>query len=294
MTDLVEVGRSRTLADARQQALVLAAVGIECHLIRADRDVGLYVASSDVEQAVQELASYERENLPSGRRPLPARPARHAVDAALAYCAVLLFFFGATRRHALSVDWAATGAAQAGLIRDGAWWRTFTALSIHVDLLHLMSNLASGVIFGILVAQLFGSGVAWLTILLAGALGNALNALVQSSEHTAIGASTAIFGALGILSGYMRRSRVVPWRGGLRRWAPLAGGIMLLVFLGFSGERTDIGAHIAGFAMGGVMGFILAPTADRLKDNARVQWACAALACALFCLAWLFALHSAG
>ena len=62
---------------------------------------------------------------------------------------------------------------------------------------------------------------------------------------------------------------------------------MLLVFLGFSGERTDIGAHIAGFAMGGVMGFILAPTADRLKDNARVQWACAALACALFCLAWL-------
>ena len=46
--------------------------------------------------------------------------------------------------------------------------------------------------------------------------------------------------------------------------------------------------------MGGVMGFILAPTADRLKDNARVQWACAALACALFCLAWLLALHSAG
>jgi hypothetical protein len=80
------------------------------------------------------------------------------------------------------------------------------------------------------VAQLLGSGLAWLAILLAGALGNALNALVQSPKHTAIGASTAIFGALGILSGYMRRSRVVPWRGGLRRWAPLAGGVMLLVF----------------------------------------------------------------
>ena len=114
MTDLVEVGRSKTLADARQQALVLAAAGIECHLMRADCDVGLYVAASDVQQAVQELACYERENLPSGQRPLPARPARHAVDAALAYCAVLLFFFGAERRHALSVDWAATGAAQAG------------------------------------------------------------------------------------------------------------------------------------------------------------------------------------
>jgi rhomboid protease GluP len=147
----------------------------------------------------------------------------------------------------------------------------FTALSLHADPLHLMSNLASGVIFGIFVAQILGSGVAWLTILLAGALGNALNALVQSPEHTAIGASTAIFGALGILSGYMRRSRVVPWRGGLRRWAPLGAGIMLLAFLGFSGERTDIGAHVAGFAMGGVMGFILAPAADRLENNPRVQ-----------------------
>jgi transposase InsO family protein len=126
MTDLVEVGRFKTLADARQQVLVLAAVGIECHLMRADRDVRLYVASTDVKQAVQELACYERENLPSGQRPLPARPPRHAVDAALAYCAALLFFFGAERRHALSVDWAAVGAAQAGLIRDGAWWRTFT------------------------------------------------------------------------------------------------------------------------------------------------------------------------
>jgi rhomboid protease GluP len=294
MMDLVEVGRSKTLADARQQVLVLAAVGIECHLITTDRDVGLYVAASDVEQAVQELACYERENLLSGQRPLPARPARHAVDAALAYCAVLLFFFGAERRHALSVDWAAIGAAQAGLIRDGAWWRTFTALSLHADPLHLMSNMASGVIFGIFVAQLLGSGLAWLTILLAGALGNALNALVQWPEHTAVGASTGIFGALGILSGYMRRSRVVPWRGGLRRWAPLGGGVMLLVFLGFSGERTDIGAHVAGFAMGGVMGLILAPSADRLKNDPRVQWVSGTLTCGLFFLAWLLALHSAG
>jgi membrane associated rhomboid family serine protease len=294
MTDLVEVGRSKTLADAKQQVLVLAAAGIECHLMGANRDIGVYVASTDVEQAVQELACYERENQFSWLRPRPARLAPHAVDAALAYCAVLLFFFGAARRHALSVDWAAIGAAQASLIRDGAWWRTFTALSLHADVLHLMSNVASGVIFGLFVARLLGSGLAWLTMLMAGALGNALIALVQAPEHTAIGASTGIFGAVGILTGYMWRSRIVPWRGGLRRWAPLGAGIMLLVFLGFSGERTDIGAHVAGFAVGGVMGFILAPAADRLENNSRVQWASGALACGLFFLAWLLALRSAG
>ena len=75
MTDLVEVGRFKRLSDAKQQVLVLAAVGIECHLMRADRDVGLYVASTEVEQAVQELACSERENLPSGSgRSRPDRP----------------------------------------------------------------------------------------------------------------------------------------------------------------------------------------------------------------------------
>jgi rhomboid protease GluP len=202
-----------------------------------------------------------------------------------------VFFVGVDRRHALAIDWFAIGAAQAGLILEGAWWRTITALSLHADLLHLMSNLASGVVFGLFVAQLLGSGLAWLAILLAGALGNALNALVQSPEHTAIGASTGIFGALGILTGYMRRFRVVPWRGGLRRWAPLAAGIMLLVFLGFSGERTDIGAHVAGFAVGGAIGFALAPVAHWVAQNRRAQWACGMLACGLFSLAWLLALR---
>ena len=292
MTDLVEVGRFETLADAKQRALVLSAVGIDCSLVADDRALALYVSSAEAEDARRQLGHYESENTPVVRPRF--KPTTHGIDAALAYCAVLLFFFGAERRHALSVDWTVIGAAQAGLIRDGAWWRTFTALSLHADPLHLLSNLASGVIFGILVAQLLGSGLAWLAILLAGALGNALNALVQSPEHTAIGASTAIFGALGILSGYMRRSRVVPWRGGLRRWAPLAGGVMLLVFLGFSGERTDIGAHVAGFATGGVMGFILAPAADRLENNPRVQWVSGALACGLFFLAWVLALRGSG
>jgi hypothetical protein len=67
-----------------------------------------------------------------------------------------------------------------------------------------------------------------------------------------------------------------------------------LSLLGFSGERTDIGAHVAGFAMGGIMGVILAPTTDRLKNDPCVQWVSGALACGLFFLAWLLALHGAG
>ena len=291
MTELVEVDRFESLAEAEQRALVLTAAGIEAHLLRDARMVRLGVLAPEAARARWELACYERENAPA-RRPRFPIAALYRIEGALAYAAVLLFFFGAERRHALSVDWLAAGAADGGRILAGEWWRTITALALHADLGHLMSNLAFGVVISLLVADLLGSGLAWLAILLAGALGNGLDALVHPASHSAIGASTAWFGALGILAGHARRSRVVPWRGGLRRWAPIGAGIMLLAFLGFGGERTDVGAHVAGFAVGIGIGFALANRAARVPQGGRAQRVYGALACGLFALAWLLALQA--
>jgi rhomboid protease GluP len=154
-----------------------------------------------------------------------------------------------------------------------------------------MGNLAFGVVVSLLVAELLGSGLAWLAILLAGAVGNALDALVHPAGQTAIGASTAWFGALGILSGHARQSQAIPWRGGLRRWAPIGAGVMLLAFLGFGGERTDVGAHVAGFAVGVAIGFALAHAARRVPQGAHAQRIYGILAGGLFALAWLLALQ---
>ena len=292
-TELVEVGRAGTVAAVEQQALVLAAVGIGSRLVAEGGVVRLFVALPESARARYELACYERENAPRRRR-FQGRAALRRIEGALAYAAVLTFFFAAVRRHAFGIDWLAAGAAQAGLILDGAWWRTVTALSLHAELGHLMSNLAFGMALGLLVAQLLGSGLGWLAILLVGALGNALNALFHAPGHSAIGASTALFGALGLLAGHARKSRVVPWRGGLRRWAPVGAGIMLLAFLGFGGERTDVGGHVAGFVAGGALGFALAHAGDRLPQGARAQRIYGALACALLALAWLSALRAYG
>jgi hypothetical protein len=62
---------------------------------------------------------------------------------------------------------------------------------------------------------------------------SAFNALVQSPEDSAIGASTATFGGLGILSGL---HATLPRHSMARqpsRWAPLAGGVIgfILVLL---------------------------------------------------------------
>jgi membrane associated rhomboid family serine protease len=213
----------------------------------------------------------------------------HWLEGALVYGAVLLFFFAAARRHLWSVDWVAAGAAQAGLIQGGAWWRAITALCLHVDLDHLLSNLAFGAVAGALVAQLLGTGLGWLVILLAGTLGNALNAVLHDPSR----ASTAVFAALGILSGHAWSARAVRWRGGIRRWAPIGAGLMLLAFLGFGGERTDVGAHVLGFAIGAAAGFALGHAGPRLPQGALAQGVFGAIACGLLLLAWLMALRAA-
>jgi rhomboid protease GluP len=292
-TELVEVSRPRTRAAAEQQALVLAAVGISSRLVVEGGAATLYVSPLEAARARHELSCYARENAPARRSLLPTVAALHWLEGALAYCAVLLFFFAAGRRNALSVDWVAAGAAQAGLIQDGAWWRAITALCLHLDLDHLMSNLAFGAVAGALVAQLLGTGLGWLMILLAGAFGNALNAAFHDAGHAAIGASTAVFAALGILSGHAWTSRAVQWRGGIRRWAPIGAGIMLLAFLGFGGERTDVGAHVTGFAIGAATGFGLARAGRRIPHGAVAQLVYGTTACGLLLLAWLMALRSA-
>jgi membrane associated rhomboid family serine protease len=292
VADAIEVGRFGTVAEADRHALVLAAVGIGCRLVADGGAVKLLVAGVEAaERARLELTSYERENAPRQRPALPARPLSSGFDTALAYCAVLLFFFVASRRHAFGVDWLEIGAAASGRILQGEWWRTVTALALHADFDHLLGNLLFGTLFGLLVAQLLGWGLGWLAIIVAGTLGNFIDALLHPAGHSAIGASTALFGALGILAAHAWQARVLTWRGGVRRWAPLAGGTMLLVLLGTSGERTDVTAHVAGFAAGWLIGLALAGSA-RMPQGPRSQRLYAVLGCGLVTLAWLLALHA--
>ena len=291
----VEVERFRTRTAADQHALVLTAMGIACRLVRHDGGaIVLAVARDDAPRARRELAAYARENRRRSRPAAPLRGLGEGIDGAMAYSAILLFLHGASRRQTFGLDWWSAGVAQAGLIAGGEWWRTITALGLHADLGHLAGNLAFGSLLGLLLAQLQGAGLAWLAILLAGALGNALGVPFRPPDHTAVGASTAVFGALGLRAALAWRREGFLWRHGLRRWLPLAAGVMLLAYMGFGGERTDIGAHVAGFAVGGALGAGLAHAGHRVPQGRDAQRACGIAALALVALAWLLALRAHG
>lgn len=287
----VEVGRFRDHAAADQHALVLAAAGIDCRIVADGPRPAIQVEAADAALALSELAAYAADSRRATPPRLRLRPARDGLAGATIYCCALLFVHGAAGRETFSRDWLTAGAAAAGSIVDGQWWRALTALGLHADYGHLFSNMIAGAFLGMILSQILGSGLAWFLILLAGGLGNGFNALFQPAGHAAIGASTAVFGALGLLAMFMTRYQRSLRRQGLRRWAPVAAGVMLLAFLGMEGERIDVGGHVAGFASGLVLGAVLLAIGEpATRQEGGVQLAFGAAAVVLFAGAWLVAL----
>ncbi len=182
--------------------------------------------------------------------------------------------------------------ADAGRILDGDIHRCVTALFLHADIQHLVGNLAGLILFGSVAAWLCGFGLGWLMVLIAGFTGNLLTALWYQHDHIAIGASTAVFGAVGICVALNLRIRSLKKgenpQSARRKWLPLAAGLALLGFLGTS-PRADLMAHLSGFGAGLIIGGIGGLWAGRplCQTPLRVQWGAAFLALGIIAAGWL-------
>ena len=290
----VTIATGLTEVRVNELALVLTARGVPFQRRLALQGWELWVQVADAPAAATELTLYRHEN----KREIGARPLEEvgAGRAGVAwYVATLLAVFFALYMSLFNRDWLGAGRLEAGPLLAGEWWRAVTALTLHVELDHLGGNLAFGAFFGYFVGRYLGTGVGWLAVLIAASGANVLNAWAQSPAHRSIGASTAVFAALGLLMAYTWRRgflRDTPWRG---RIAPIVAGLGLLAFTGTSGENTDLGAHLFGFIAGSAMGAVFGqylPVAW-LKSS-RVQQVCGALAALLVVIAWTAALRAEG
>jgi rhomboid protease GluP len=289
--EIVEVFRSFWRSACEERGFVLHAVGIRSQVVWLGRTWALVVPATEQASAVAQLERYEREN-PPRRRPVPPDPLHQgAWLGSLAYVAVLLLVGYLAGALAFAVDWLDAGALRAGPTRGGELWRAITALTLHLDVGHLLANLGFGTVFGLLAGQLLGPGVAWASVLAAAAAANLLNALVQPATHSSVGASTAVFATLGLLAAYAWRRRSDQGDRWAYRWAPLIAGVILLGFTGAGGERTDLLAHLTGFAMGLLAG--VAHAAWRVPRGALAQVVAGVASVAALALAWALALSAA-
>ena len=289
MISWVEVYQCRHDAQCQELALVLLALGIDPWIDGDGAPYRILVALEDAPRARLELAEYEAESAagppPETGGPEPTIRPR----AILGYWVVLLVVYHWEIHRSFALDWLEMGRLHGELVRQGQWWRPVTALTLHADASHLLNNLIFGSLFGLLLRPELGTGLMWFSILLAGAVGNGVNAYLHPPDHLAIGASTGVFGAIGLLVGlqWKRYSREKPRR--LRRWAPPIVGGILLGYLGTGGERTDVLAHICGTASGGVLGLLINLFPRRLSPTGLPQVLLGGATLLILVLSWVAA-----
>lgn len=289
----VEVFRGTDAASARERALVLRSRGIAFRSAHESGVDVLYVASANAELARRELDAYTEEN--RGWPPAEGYPPllSSGLVAALCWAASLSLVFYLERAQVAGLPWWEAGRSQFADIRGGEWWRAVTSLTLHVDLEHLLSNAVFGAVFMALLAQLLGAGLAALTVVAGGALGNLLNAYVRATGFAGVGASTGVFAAIGILVALEWLRRRYLGHHPFRRWAPVIAGLVLLGYLGTSGERTDVLAHVTGWIAGFCLGMGLPVTNRERLSSQPLQRSLGALTVGLVAGAWAIAFATA-
>lgn len=289
--DLVEVFAARRAADCKERALVLRAQGIPFQRGQFGGLHRLYVPAMHEAEALAELKDYESENRDWPPRSVlpPALPGARSLIAG--YAMVVGVVYGLAGWNVFGLGWRGAGAAHAEAIRSGELWRTITALTLHTGPVHALNNLVFGSLFAFLVAYTHGGGLGALAILGTGALGNLTNAWIQDPSHLSIGASTAVFGAVGLLGGSEWRRRTLLQERRLRVAAPVVGTLVLLAFHGVPADPAgvDVLAHVLGLAWGLVLGAALPSLLARGWGAASRQRLAAGLTLGLIALAWALA-----
>ena len=140
-------------------------------------------------------------------------------------------------------------------IRQGNVWRLITAAVLHSDFLHFLGNFVATIIFLSRIEHSFGSGKTIL-IYTVSAIGGNIFSAVCNAQTIKVGASTSLYGLLGLMIGYL----IINWDG-----LDLIGPIMkcqlvcvvmmtlffIILFTSATGtENIDYFGHLGGFLTG--------------------------------------------
>ncbi len=157
-----------------------------------------------------------------------------------------------------------------------------------LHILPLISGLAAGSATSLRASS--AAARAWLLTVTGAAAANLVEGEFGPPSHAAVGASTAVFAALGLAAAYSWRMRFDLRTRWAVRWAPLVAGVALLGWFGSAGEGTDVVGHAGGFVAGVLLGAAAAvPVINRALRRVP-QWLSGAVALLSIAVAWAYAL----
>jgi rhomboid protease GluP len=159
----------------------------------------------------------------------------------------------------------------------GWWWTVLTAGWLHGGVLHIFFNVLWIRQLGPEIANLYGAGRMVIIYTIAGIAGFALSSVMGLlpipffGAPLTVGASASIFGFLGALVHYGRRTGSLHARQMGLQYA-LFMGIMGFVFSG-----VDNAAHLGGFTGGYLASLMLDPLKKERADHVLIAIGCLAL-----------------
>jgi rhomboid protease GluP len=281
---------TRSERQAMDWSLVLASQDIVSTLLHRPEDGRwlLTVAPGDYARAREAIRLYRRENRTfEWRQPLPWT-SMHFHWGVLFWCVVLLGIHSFDATHEFSLR--SRGVLDSHAIWAGQWWRLVTAVSLHSNIAHLVSNLTMGTLFLGLAMARFGPGWALLTALLSGVLGNVLGLLLYPEPHQGLGVSGMVMGGLGLVA----VQSTTGWSRHPKAFRCLAtavlSGTFLFVLLGLD-PNSDVIAHAGGYAGGLCFGLLLAPLPQSTIEKPAINLLCQLILALLVILAWGLALR---
>lgn len=233
---------------AREYSLLLDSIGIENNAVFRWNSWQIEVDINDYEKAKNETENYEKH----GRIERISNKFAHIRFQKvnwpqIAATLLLLAAFHVFIYESGHMELIKAGRSSAAAITDGKIFRAVTALTLHGDYKHLFSNIFFGGIVLWALSTMTGTGFALVLALFTGFAGNILNAFFYGSAHNSIGASTSVFGVIGVLAGLQFFDSFREKK--LGRWIPFGAALGLLAMLG-SSDKSDVMAHLFGLVAG--------------------------------------------
>jgi rhomboid protease GluP len=163
------------------------------------------------------------------------------------------------------------------VFRDGWWWTVLSAGWLHGSALHILFNMMWVRQLAPATAEMYGPGRMVIIYTISGAAGFALSSfagaflpgfLFLRGGFYTVGASAAIFGLLGALVYYGRRS------GSNAVGSQALSYAIFMGLFGFISPGIDNYAHAGGFAGGYLMGLLLDPLKRERIDHIAIAVVC--------------------
>ena len=255
---LVAVGVYGTAQEGFEHGLVVLAAGHPYWLVPDGEKHRLLVEPNAADLALAQLARFDRESQRWPPPPIVDPWLRRRLDliTPLLWAAAMLAIFQWSQTRPALIELGALDTQ--AVFERGEAWRAATALFLHGSAAHVISNALNGILVFAAVLTTIGRARGWVLLAGSAVLGNlAVAAVNYPGPYRSLGASTAIFAGVGLLTG--RALRVVAGSRHPHRWramfAPLAAGLTVLALYGAGEMRVDVGAHFTGFVAGVALGF---------------------------------------